>query len=80
MVVHKRCVKQPMHVIANISLYKYAKKKKTFVIEWGMKITRQFKDGNLRRVFRKFVVGYCLISDLLQDVSLSSHSHDGSKI
>jgi len=45
-----------------------------------MKITRQFKDGNLRRVFRKFVVGYFLISDLLQDVSLSSHSNDGSKI
>lgn len=42
-----------------------------------MKITRQLKDGNLRRVFRKFVLGYFLIGD---DVSVSSHSHDGSKI
>jgi len=33
MVVHKRCVKQPMHVIANISLYKYAKKKKN-ICDW----------------------------------------------
>jgi len=45
-----------------------------------MKITRQFKDGNLRRVFRKFVLEYFLISDLLQDVSVSIHSHNGSKI
>ena len=45
-----------------------------------MKITRQLKDGNLRREFRKFLLGYFLISDLLQDVSVSTNSHDGSKI
>jgi len=45
-----------------------------------MKITRQFKGGNLRRVFRKFLLVNFLISDLLDGVSVSTHSHDGSKI
>jgi len=45
-----------------------------------MKFTPQLKGGKLRWVSESLLAGYFLISDILWDVSVSSHSHFGSKI